>query len=906
VWAALGSLFILALIPIGQTAIRKVTLVGRADILVSVEASALRVRRVGPSAAATELRRGDLLLFIDGVEASVAGDPSVTLARRPADLTLYRDGQVRTVRTPAVPSPWDWKYLFLFSVGTAFYLTGASALRQAPRAVSPGAHLLFAALALSVAVVLILTPLPPVDGVFRTAVLVEDVARALFPALLVILVFTFPRRARPFPWPVALLPSAALLAVTAHLYLGAAPWGRDAERAVASLDRMQLAWMSLAAIVAAVRLVALSRRTIDLLTEKQIRFLLLGTAVGLLPLCVLNLLPALFGQSIPVLSSLSLLPLALVPVAFLAALTRYRLWDVEVLGRETGALVGAVLFAAGLFAAAQAFAAHPALPDVPYSRAALQAAAGLAVALSFVPVRRGLSAAFARLQYRDELAGREDLLAVVRDLPKSRSLAEIESLLVPRVTRGLGISVAALLPVLADGRLAAGSVDSGPPILLDELPADAATRTTRLSRQAFADAPTASVARLRRAGFRTLSPLSISGRLLALFAIGDRDGRVPPSAEDLGLLETVLAPAGLALDHARLYDELRAQAESYRTLKEFHEDVVEGSAAALAATDAEGRLTSVNPAFAALTGRNAASLLGAQDVDILPAALFAPEPPKRLEADLGAGPRVLDVALSPFPGAAPGSRARVVVLYDATETVRLERALADRERLAALGTLSAGVAHEVNTPLTGVAGFARLLLDETPADDPRRGLLEKIERQAFRASRLVGSLLDLARGRPRERVPVDPATLAREARRAFEDEIDARGVTLTVDIPREVPAIPGHADALLQVLVNLLKNGVEAASGVARRDGPPPAVTLRVLPREDRVVFEVEDNGPGLSSDHAARVFEPFYSTKTAQGGTGLGLAIARDIIQAHGGTLDADTRPGGGARFTVSLPVTI
>ncbi|MGZ6972227.1 MAG: sensor histidine kinase, partial [Thermoanaerobaculia bacterium] len=278
-------------------------------------------------------------------------------------------------------------------------------------------------------------------------------------------------------------------------------------------------------------------------------------------------------------------------------------------------------------------------------------------------------------------------------------------------------------------------------------------------------------------------------------------------------------------------------------------------------------------------------------------------PPPRLEADLGSGPRVLNVAVSPFPGATPGSRARVLVLYDATETARLERALADRERLAALGTLSAGVAHEVNTPLAGVAGFARLLLDETPSDDPRRTLVEKIERQAFRASRLVGSLLDLARGKPREFVRLDPAALAEETGWALADETAARRASLDVEAAPSLPAVSGHRDALVQVLVNLAKNGLEAVTSPRAADDPPPAVTLRVAADDGHVLFSVEDNGPGLTEAEAARVFEPFYSTKTAKGGTGLGLAIARDIIQAHGGTLTVTSPGERGARFTVSLP---
>ncbi len=888
--------FAAALVPSVFCLGRKVAKFGHADVLVSPEPEGLRVRRVGDSAAASGLMAGDLLLLVDGSEARQAGDPSRWLAERSAELTVLRGDALRTFRNVPVSS-WEWLYLFLFAVGVAFLAAGFAAVRPSP---PTRESLLFAGLALSVALVLTLSPVPPVDGLFRAAVLLEDAARALFPALLLSLVFTFPRRMRRMPAWLPFVPATLLLAATAAVYFGGT--GRGASEAVDALDRAQIVWMALGAALAAARLVVLARRPTDLLTEKQVRFLLLGVTVGLLPLVLLNLVPRLLGGSIPILSSLAVLPLALVPAAFLASLTRYRLWDVEVLGRQTAALLGALLVGAGFFALAQILLAHPVAVGIPHAKGALQASAGLLMALSFAPVRRGLSGAFQRLQYRESWRDRERLLALVRELPSPRPLGELQSLLAERITRGLGVSKAALLPVAGDALLAR-DVDGGPPLPLAELPVAARLGPTRLSRQDFTARPTGAVSRLRRAGFRTIAPLTVSGRLLALFAVGDRGGRVPLSLDDTELLETVLAPAALALDHARLFDELRVEADRYRTLQQFHENVVAGSAAAIAATDDAGRLTSVNPAFAALLGRDAASLVGVAAEDVLPAALVGSAPPPQLEADLGSGPRVLNVAVSPFPGAGPSSRARVLVLYDATETARLERALADRERLAALGTLSAGVAHEVNTPLAGVAGFARLLLDETPRDDPRRTLVEKIERQAFRASRLVGSLLDLARGRPREFARLEPAALAEEAAWALADETAARRAPLDVVAARSLPAVSGHRDALVQVLVNLAKNALEAVTLPRAEADPPPSVILRVGAADGRVVFSVEDNGPGLTDAQAARVFDPFYSTKTAQGGTGLGLAIARDIIQAHGGTLTVTSAGERGARFTVSLP---
>src|SRR5664280_377326 len=196
--------FAAALVPSVFCLARKVSAFGRADVLVSPEPEGLRVRRVGDSAAASGLRAGDLLLLVDGAEARQVGDPSRWLAERSAELTVLRDDALRTFRNvPA--SSWDWLYLFLFAVGVAFLAAGFAAVRPSP---PTRESLLFAGFALSVGLVLTLTPVPPLDGLFRAAVLLEDAARALFPALLLSLVFPFPRRMRRTPPWLPFVPAA--------------------------------------------------------------------------------------------------------------------------------------------------------------------------------------------------------------------------------------------------------------------------------------------------------------------------------------------------------------------------------------------------------------------------------------------------------------------------------------------------------------------------------------------------------------------------------------------------------------------------------------------------------------------------------------------------------------------------
>lgn len=900
-WGLLGA-FLLLLVPIGFSAARKLATTGQSGILLTPEESGFRVRQPG-TAAATGLRSGDLLLLVDGAEARRLPDPVRALEGGERELTVLRDGEPLRLSGRVDPSPWDTRYLLLLLVGAAFLAAAGLVLRTAPDEADPVSSFLFAGFAFSAAVVFVVTPAPPWDGLFRATTLLEDLARAFLPALLLAFVFRFPRRAARVPAGLFFVPAAALALLCLSTYLSPPPPDVDATPLVLRLDRLLQAGMLLGIALAVARLAALARRRLDLLAEKQVRFLLAGTAGGLLPVVLLDFLPRLLGAPIPVVSSFSIVPLVLVPVAFVAALTRYRLWDVEILTRETVALLGAAFLGAGLFSLAQVVDLGDVLPGIPYGRGLVEAGAGLLIALTFFPVRRGLSTALARVQYGERFGEREGLLSLVRDLSRPRRLHEIGPLLSERVMSGLGVPRATLLLALPDGRLDASSLDGGEPLAPSELPRDAATRTTRLSRLAFTERPTVAVARMRRAGFRTIAPLVLSGRLLGLFAVADRGGRDPLSAEDVELLETVLASAALAVDHARLYGELEAQAERYRLLKEFHEDVVTGSPAAIAATDDEGRISSANPAFERLFGDGAGSLAGRRAEEVLPTAVRTASAAARVEVSLKGETRVLDVAASPFPGAAEGSAARVFVLSDATELARLEKSLADRDRLSALSNLSAGVAHEVNTPLTGVASFARLLLEDTPQDDPRRPIVEKIERQAFRAARLVGSLLDLARGRPRDLSPIEPGELVREACRALEDEVRGRRVSLETDVAASLPRVLGHTDALVQVLVNLLKNAVEAVAVPKEGRAGAGAVRIAASAAGANVLFTVDDDGPGLTREEQARVFAPFHTTKERQGGVGLGLAIAGDIIRAHGGSLTVDSAPGQGARFTVSLP---
>ncbi len=225
-----------------------------------------------------------------------------------------------------------------------------------------------------------------------------------------------------------------------------------------------------------------------------------------------------------------------------------------------------------------------------------------------------------------------------------------------------------------------------------------------------------------------------------------------------------------------------------------------------------------------------------------------------------------------------------------TSLAQHQARLVQSEKLAGIGRLAAGVAHEINNPLAVILGYAKLL--RRSAEGPLEEDLGKIEEEAQRAQQIVEGLLDLSRPMPASHEVVDLAALCRETVERLAQAGRLDGVAVAVE---GAAAVEGQAPKLRQVLLNLVKNAAEAA-------GPGGQVGIRLARRADGgAEVAVTDSGPGLGEAALAQLFEPFFTTKPT--GTGLGLAVSLGIVQAHGGTLEAGAAPGGGARFTVTLP---
>jgi two-component system sensor histidine kinase PilS (NtrC family) len=262
--------------------------------------------------------------------------------------------------------------------------------------------------------------------------------------------------------------------------------------------------------------------------------------------------------------------------------------------------------------------------------------------------------------------------------------------------------------------------------------------------------------------------------------------------------------------------------------------------------------------------------------------------PAEGRADVMVGAKTLGVTVSPLRDARDQVIGRVINFQDLTELRRLEQHAQRAERLATVGHLAAGVAHEIRNPLASISGSIELLRQSPQASEDDRTLMTIVHREIQRLNGLIGDLLDYANPRPKQVVELDLATLIDETLQVARGDKAFANVDVSADAPHPL-AINADPAKLRQVLWNLVRNAAEAGAKAIRVEAKPGA-TIAIV-----------DDGWGMAKDVVARMFDPFFTTKPK--GTGLGLAICYAIVAEHGGRIDVTSEVGKGTKVVVSLP---
>ncbi len=375
------------------------------------------------------------------------------------------------------------------------------------------------------------------------------------------------------------------------------------------------------------------------------------------------------------------------------------------------------------------------------------------------------------------------------------------------------------------------------------------------------------------------------------------------SALELERVEAIADLLSFALANAELFESMRQAEWRFRTLFRAAPDAV------LTVLQTTGRIREANDAVRAVfglephqvIGRTLLELLVPDDRPALEQALaraFAGSQARvevRVPTSAG-GTRVVALAANGLPGADPPSA--LLVGRDMTQEREMRLRLMESDRLAAVGELVAGVAHEVNNPLCSISAFAQLLLRDDDLAPAHRESIEVIRAETTRASQVVKDLLTFARRSEPQREPLDLNAVVARTLRLRQYQFAESSVRVQQELAPELPAALGDARQLQQVCLNLVTNAVHAMTSSGGG-----TLTLRTSHADGRVVLEVIDTGRGISPGARAHVFEPFFTTKSEGEGTGLGLSVSYGIVKAHGGTIElADSGPHG-TTFRVRLP---
>ncbi len=877
------------------------------------------------------VRPGDVLLAIDG--EPVEGKADVLAVQHAARVgerhtyTLLRLGsrEVAQVALAPIPVGAGLLYYLLATVGIFTLFVGAAVRTRRP---DDQATLHF--FWLSVVFFGVLTfsfsgRLDRVDWAFYWA---DVVALLLLPPLFLHFALVFPERphaegywALLSRWlPVMYLPAAVLACTRILAVIRSDVDPNYFVRLVGLLDRLELLYLSvLLAAGLAVLLRALAR-TRSLTTKRQLRWIVWGTALGAMPFALGYALPWVLGFEPSIPMELSAVPLGFIPLAFASAIVRYRLMDVEIILKRLLVYTSAVAASVALFVLILRTSGGSFIQSETDQRWVIAFLATIVVILVARPVKDGLQGAIDRAFYRDRYDYRRALVAFARDLNADLDLNRLAERLVTRVRETIEIDAMAFMLATEQGDFEALHVDGleeGMPRLRSASGIGgrvAVGQSVRLDDPLAATRFTAEEVEFwRDAGAYYFVPCVSKGMAIAVLVLGRRETGDLLTSEDLSLVTAVARQAAVAIENGRLYRQLHVKASELDRMRSFNENILESLDDGMLVVGLDDRIIRWNQALERVYGMTRAEATG-QPIDRLfdPAVVEVLSTARRERPQGSAAYRVplaargtragsqllVNITTAPLQAMGPASHATgtIVLFEDITERTQLEEQLRISEKMASLGLLAAGVAHEVNTPLTGISSYTQMLLEGSDPGDPRTAVLEKIEKQTFRAARIVNGLLHLSRsgvGDASERTAVDLNAVVNDVLALLEHQFEKGSIKIRRELaPAPVPVV-GFEFKLQQVFLNLFLNA---------RDAMPSGGWLTIATRRDgdEVVAEVFDTGAGIPPEHLDRIYDPFFTTKPIGQGTGLGLSITYGIVQEHEASIHCASNPGQGTRFTL------
>ena len=886
---------------------------------------AVRIETNGPGYIGG-LKRGDILYSINGEKVENTIDLKKKIwsigANQVASYEIVRYPGEAPINPPIHLGQKGFNYIYLFLVLvslTAIVVALIIFINAKEPLLRPNVH--FYLLSLAFFSFYIFSPTGKLDFLDSIFYWVDKSAFLLFPPLLLHFFLNYPQRRSLFQKKQTriyflYLPCIFLFLIKVILHL---PFFKNlAEGTVLSyyslLERLELLHFVFFSLITLVTLFQSSLNPANLLIKKQLRWIINGLAFGTIPFTFFYLVPFLLGQLPSRAAELTVLLQALIPLTFALPIASYKQPDFGVLLKKAITLLFSYVSISAVYIAVTSQTRF-------YSeyRATVIILGILAIILGatlFSPLKKFIQSLTDRAFYKRSYKYRKTLLFVGKELSRERNLHKLSHSLLDLITHAISLKdIALLLPQEDNSHLffilySKGEFAfSGNKIMFDPQLYKCLKEKEYLSIYSFADQKELErkFRELNSTGFFHFMPLKVEEKIVGCLGMGKKEDNTFLNSEDWDILTTISSPVALALENAYLYNQANIRALELERLKDYSENIIESLTVGVAVLDQRGKVIGWNRILEDTFSKKKEEVMNKNFFDVIGRKNFEAIFPTDTQQDyrllgeitleLPSGKNyIFDIAKTPLLDNLRQPYGTIIVFEDITEKISLQQQLLTSEKLASIGLLSAGVAHEINTPLTGISSYVQLLQKKL-SSSPHAQILEKIEAQTDRVARIIKNLLNFARS-PSDFSfhRVNLKENLQEIISLIEYKLKTMNIKLELNLSSLQP-IWAQGERLQQVFINIILNAIDAMpnGGILKVD---------LFQRDTEAVINIQDTGTGIKKQHLSHIFDPFFTTKGIGKGTGLGLSISYAIIKEHEGHIAVESEVGKGSLFTISIPL--
>ncbi|MBN1273085.1 MAG: GAF domain-containing protein [Candidatus Aminicenantes bacterium] len=750
----------------------------------------------------------------------------------------------------------------------------------------------------------------------------DKVSFLTFPALFLNFYLVFPVRKRIIKKKPTLLytlyiPALVQLAVLIFLHM---PFIQKQGTLIfsmfSSLEKIGLLHFALLLIMAQVSSLQTFLRPPTLLIKRQLKWTVLGQALGILPFSLFYIVPFILGHIPSRASEFMLLFLAFIPLTLAHSISRYKHMDFEILLKKAVTLISSYVVITIVYSLVSL--QTKVVSENELTMLLLGILAIILGATLFSPLKKIFQALLDRIFYKRSYQYRRTLLSISKELSRERNLQNLSKSLLELIDNALSLKGIALLLPKADrenvftilrsrGELTTKKTSiTINPDLLKHL-----TEVDYLFPYSFPDKKDMQrkFEKLTFMGIYHLLALKVEDNLIGCLAMGKKKDNTFLSSDDSILLTTISSPVALALENAYLYNQVHLRAQELERLKDYSENIIENLTVGIAVLDQRGKITAWNRVLEETFFLKKDEVLNKGLIEVIGEKNFTAIFPSDTQQDYRllseipldlpfGGKKIFDIAKTPLLDNTMTPFGTIVVFEDITEKFSLQQQLLTSEKLASIGLLSAGVAHEINTPLTGISSYVQILQKKIE-DSQHYRILEKIETQTERVARIVKNLLNFARN-PSDSYfhQIDLKNSLNEIVSLIDYKLKNMNIKLQLNL-EPIEAIWAQGERLQQVFINIILNAIDAMPGGG-------TLTIELTQSENNAVILIKDTGTGIKPQHLSHIFDPFFTTKGLGKGTGLGLSISYAVIKEHEGHVVVDSEVGKGTQFAIYIPMNL